>query len=135
MISFVSSLAQIGADAVGPLVQWIIGGSAVMFLLNQVLTFYKQHIREQPTPSNTYATKEEMKFAHGRISRERAEINAALAKFETEQEKQREQLDLVITELRKELKEENGGLHERLTDIIQGMGELKGRIDQALKNL
>ena len=133
MFAFISHLAQIGADAVGPLVQWIIGGSGAMFLLNQALTFYKEHIREQPTPSNTYATKEEMKYAHGRITRERAEINAALAKFETEQLRREEEIDKIITAVRTELKAENGGLHSRFTERLGLVREMKGRMESVLE--
>lgn len=53
-------LAQLSLESVPVLIQFIVGGSATVFLINQVLTFYKDHMREQPTPANTYATKNEL---------------------------------------------------------------------------
>ncbi|HSI08820.1 MAG TPA: hypothetical protein VK985_09515 [Rariglobus sp.] len=75
-------LAQVTADQIHPLVQFIIGGSAAVFLLNQAITFWKEHMREKPVPGETYATKEEMRQAHGRMNRERDEANGKIAAAE-----------------------------------------------------
>lgn len=53
-------IAQLSLDTIPSFVVFIVGGSATIFLINQVLTFYKAHIKEQPTPANTYATKVEL---------------------------------------------------------------------------
>lgn len=71
-------LAQLTTEALPSFVTFVIGGSASVFLLNQVLTFYKSHMKEQPTPANTYATKDELRQAHGRMDREKREFDAAI---------------------------------------------------------
>lgn len=53
------TLAQVDLSSVPSLVVVIIGGSGVLFLLNQALTFWKEHMREKPAPADTYATKAE----------------------------------------------------------------------------
>ena len=52
-------LAQIPTEALGPVVPWLAGASICVFLANQALTFFKDHIREKPTPADTYATRAE----------------------------------------------------------------------------
>lgn len=52
-------LAQLTPDMLGPVVPWLLGASGVMLLLNQALSFFKDHIREKPTPADTYATRAE----------------------------------------------------------------------------
>lgn len=96
-------LAQLSLETIPSLVVFVVGGSATIFLINQVLTFYKQHMKEQPTPANTYATKEEMKFAHGRISREREEINREIARLGEEQKALRLVLDSEIKDLNRRI--------------------------------
>ncbi len=93
-------IAQVTADMLGPIVPWIAGASLTLFLLNQALTFYKEHIREQPTPSNTYATKEEMRQAHGRMNREKEERDREIRDLKATDEALREKLDREIKDLR-----------------------------------
>lgn len=82
----IPALAQVSADQIHPLVQFIIGGSAAVFLLNQAITFWKEHMREKPIPGETYATlaavKEMDRQAHGRMNRERDAAANALAAAE-----------------------------------------------------
>lgn len=80
----IALLAQITPDQIHPLVQVIIGGSAAIFLLNQAITFWKEHMREQPSPANTYATKEELRQAHGRMNREKEERDEEIGLIRTE---------------------------------------------------
>jgi phytoene dehydrogenase-like protein len=53
-------LVQISFEAIPSFVMFAIGGSAALFLINQALTFYKEHMREKPVPAATYATKTEL---------------------------------------------------------------------------
>ncbi len=75
-------LAQLTPEQLGPIGPWLIVASVVLFLVNQALNFYKEHMREQPAPRDTYATKEELRQTHGRISRERDEVNRNVAAAE-----------------------------------------------------
>lgn len=96
-------LAQLSTENIPSLITVLVGGSAAIFLINQVLTFYKTHMKEQPTPANTYATKEEMKHTHGRIGREREEVNLALAALREEQKAMRLVLDTEIKDLNRRI--------------------------------
>ena len=94
-------LAQLSLESMPSLVTFIVGGSAALFLVNQALTFYKEHIRERPTPADTYATKTEL----GRV--------------ET-------QLRESIGELADDLKEEVGaqaGKRKRIYESIEKLGQ------------
>lgn len=92
-------LAQLSADTGSSLMTFLVGGSAALFLINQALTFYKQHIKEQPTPANTYATKDEMKQAHGRMTREKDEFDRQIRELKEEQERLDQKLDNKIDDL------------------------------------
>lgn len=96
-------LAQLSLDSIPSLMTVLIGGSAALFLINQALTFYKEHMKEQPSPANTYATKEEMKHAHGRIGRERDEINREITRLGEEQKAIRMVLDTEIKDLNRRI--------------------------------
>ncbi len=53
-------IAQLTKDNSSSFLIVVAGGSLSIFLINQVLTFYKAHMKEQPAPSATYATKQEL---------------------------------------------------------------------------
>lgn len=145
-------LAQISTDMLGPIAPWLISASAVLFLVNQGITFYKDHFRESPIPADTYATKKELHETHGRISRERKEIDAALTRADAEIKALAEGLqDAVgqirrdgearvsalgahIDDLKKEIKEENSDLHTRITEMLTSFSGFKGRVEEALKH-
>lgn len=103
MLHFLQHLAQISADAVSPLVQWIIGASGAMFLLNQALGFYKSHLREQPAPRDTYATKDELRQAHGRMTREGEALAEVIAELKAEDRRLNERLETEIKDIRDEV--------------------------------
>ncbi|MBA4136754.1 MAG: hypothetical protein C0518_05505 [Opitutus sp.] len=96
-------LAQLSAQAIPSFIVFVVGGSATLFLINQALTFYKSHMKEQPTPATTYATKDEAKNLHGRIAREREEINRELTRIDAEQKALRNTLDLEIKDLNRRI--------------------------------
>ncbi|MBC8010058.1 MAG: hypothetical protein H7067_08175 [Burkholderiales bacterium] len=115
-------LAQISADQLGPLVPWLVGASAMLFLANQALTFWKEHMREKPIPGETYATKDQMREVHGRIKRERDEINRDIAAAAATAAAVRERLDAALGEMSDKLDTNNEAGRER-------EGRINGRID------
>ncbi len=128
-------LAQLSPDMIPPLVQWVIGASAAVFLLNQALDFYKSHIREQPTPSDTYATKKELAEAHGRMKREKGEADAKFAALAAEDIRLREKLDDEIAAIQQQLVANNtaaelrvGKLNDKLDTLIIGLGRVEGEL-------
>lgn len=98
-------LAQISLDTIPALVTFIVGGSAAVLLINQVLTFYKVHIREQPTPSQTYATKIEL----AKVEEKMAQVQGDL----------QESLDDLATDLKTEARSQAGKRKQIYEDIEQ----------------
>lgn len=128
-------LAQISPDLAAPTVQWLVGASAVAFLANQGLSLWKDHFRENPIPADTYATLHQLKEAHGRIGRERAEINVAIAKIEAAQAAAAIRLDAELTALREQLASNNQAgderaekLHNRINTILEAVSEMRGEL-------
>lgn len=118
------TLAQLSADMVPATVAWILGASGTMFLLNQALSFYKEHIREQPTPADTYATKKELHETHGRISRERKEIDAAIARVEAQQKELGAQIDSDLQAIRDQVAGNNEASEQRVERINRRLDDL-----------
>lgn len=129
---FFPPLAQTMPTTVGDWLEnlfWLVGGTTAMVAL------YKMLKGGSPLPqpmvvkgAQEYATAEELRQAHGRISREREEINALLAQ-------QRQQIDDMevtvsrsINDLRKEIKGDTMGVHNRINEVLAAVSELKGRL-------
>ena len=132
-------LAQISADLASPLVQWLVGASAAAFLANQAISLWKDHFRESPIPADTYATLAQLKEAHGRIGRERTEINACLAKIEAAQTTATLRLDAELAALREQLATNNtdgearaAKLHDRINAMLESTSELRGEVRHLL---
>jgi len=132
-------IAQLSPDQIAPLVQWLVGASAAAFLLNQGLSLWKDHFRESPIPADTYATLAQLKEAHGRIGRERSEINTALAKIEAAQAAATIRLDAELCSLRDQLAQNNADgearatkLHDRINAMLESTSELRGEVRSAL---
>ena len=132
-------LAQISADQLGPIVPWLLGASAALFLLNQAITFWKEHMREAPAPADTYATKKELHEAHGRISRERKELDAAIAKAELTQKEASQRLDAELGAIRETLEANNDAgaareqrINGRIDDLRDVVGDMPGRVVELL---
>lgn len=144
------TLAQIPEAAAASLVTWMVGFSAAVFFINQVLTFYKVHIKEQPSPANTYATKAE----HAELSRkvgafatkqEHDELRVRVDGMSTDIRESFERLDKkrsvsiaglhtkveqATAEIRREIKSDMGGVHDRLSTVLSAVSELKGTINR-----
>lgn len=68
----------LGAGEGAELAKWLVGLSASVFLLNQVLTFFKQHMREQPAPASTYVTIPNFEKIEAERKADRQEIKNSL---------------------------------------------------------
>lgn len=127
-------LAQLTADMLGPIVPWVAGASLTVFLLNQALSFFKEHIREQPTPSDTYASKSDHAELKRRVDEISAEIRGGFEKLDHKRSVSiaglHDDLKDAVKDLRTEMKEDITGVHSRLSDIVAAIGELKGRIQK-----
>jgi hypothetical protein len=122
-------LAQISQDQLGPIVPWLVGLSAVLFLANQALTFYNDHMREKPTPSDTYATKKEMTDAHGRMSREKKERDAELDLMREEIAAIR----LQVANNHQAGEDRAAKIHDRINLLLEDNADLPLRVVELLK--
>lgn len=78
--------------------------------------------------SEEFATKEELTQAHGRIGRERNEINSALTKLDEELRGSNERLAGSIDSLRLEFKTDDRGVHNRINEVLAAVSELRGML-------
>ena len=128
------AVAQVSLETLGPIVPWLAGASVAIFLVNQALTFFKVHIREQPTPADTYASKSDHAELKRRVDEISAEIRGGFEKLDHKRSVSiaglHDDLKDAVKELRTEMKEDITGVHSRLSDIVAAIGELKGRIQK-----
>jgi hypothetical protein len=103
-------LAQVDVEMVGPIVPWIAGASLTVFLLNQALCFFKEHIREQPTPSDTYATKPEHAELKERVHHVESLVDA---NYKTLDQKR----SVSVANLHDALKEQTEALNKRIDEV------------------
>lgn len=117
----IPTLAQISPDQVHPLVQFIVGGSAAVFLLNQAITFWKDHMREKPIPGETYATialvKDLDRMAHGRMNRERDAAAAALVAAETRMQAECKRIAEEVAGYNTNAEDRAKRINERIDDL------------------
>jgi hypothetical protein len=118
---------------VHPLVQWLIGLSTAIFMANQILSFYRDHIREKPTASDTYATKKEMAEAHGRMSRERKDIDSALDLLRAEDRSLRAKLEFEIADIGEKIIENGRAGEARVVKLHDRLDELPDKILDLLR--
>jgi hypothetical protein len=119
--------AQLPSELSSPLVSWLLGGSAALFLLNQALTFWKDHMREQPAARDTYATKED----HEALI---AEVDARFEKLNEDRRRNVTELHGKIDDMRREVKSDVHGVHDRITALLASFSEVKGAVTNHLKN-
>lgn len=111
---------------------WLACGALALFLLNQALTFWKEHMREKPIPGETYATKTE----HGELKGRVAAVEDRTEQNFRELDRKRsvsiaglhDDLRDKTDSLRTEMKADNERLNMRITEILSAVGEIKGRI-------
>lgn len=120
----------------GPIVPWIVAASAVMFLLNQGITFWKDHLREQPSPPDTYATKhaleEGLRQAHGRMNRERDDAKAALGAAETRMREELGRLTAEVTGYNTKAEDRASRINGRIDDLSDKVTAAPGQVVEIL---
>jgi len=116
------SLAQLPDPASAASVGWIILSiAAVCVALNAILGFWRDHVKEQPTPSETYATKQQheefKKQMDAELGRERGSrklIHQEVAALQADT---------------KALKTETESQTRQLSDLKKQIGDTAARID------
>jgi hypothetical protein len=129
-------LAQISLDQFGPLVPWLAGASLALFLTNQAITFWKDHMREEPNPSTTYA----LKCDHEELAREfresQARTDERFTAMSSASSQSREKIFVLIREqngqLRAEMNSSMAGVNRRLDTVLENTAELRGEMRAVL---
>lgn len=105
-------LAQLSADLLGPLVTWLIGLSTAIFLANQIVSFWKDHLREKPAPADTYATKSE----HGEL---RERVDRVEEKIEENYKTLDQKRSSSVANLHEAVRELSQQLNARIDEVPQ----------------
>lgn len=126
----ITLLAQLPDPSSAQSVGWI--SLALVCLIigaNQAITFFG-HLREKPVPSDTYATKAEVAELKLRMSTMESRVEENFRELDRKRSVSiaglHAAIDAKTGALREELKQEHRGVHNRLTDVIEKIGELKG---------
>jgi peptidoglycan hydrolase CwlO-like protein len=124
-------LAQLVLESTPALITFLVGGSAALFLVNQALTFYKDHIKETPTPAGTYATLEKLDVELGRergarkqMHQEMTEIQKSITALQTETDSQSND----IGSIKDDIKNFNDRIDAIPQRVITLLRETKGLI-------
>ncbi len=106
----------------GEILTVLLGIAALAVIANTLAELWRNltgKLKEQPPPGQTYIRILDCKETH-------AEINARFLRIE-------ERADERSDALRKEIKTDIGGVHEKINAVISAVGELKGEIKRGLK--
>lgn len=124
--------------------QWLAGLSLAMFLVNQALNFYKAHIREQPSPSGTYATIAQHQLLERSMKQSLGEVDDRFQGFEgkleqaiKDMESRRSQnvarlydkIESSNHDLRRDVHEDIKSIHRRIDPILGLVSKLSGKLD------
>jgi hypothetical protein len=127
-------LAQLSSENSGPFLIVVVGGSAALFLINQALTFWKDHMRERPTPSDTYATKAEHCELKGRVRGVEEKLESNFRALDQKRSVSiaglHDDLRNKTDSIRSEMKEDNLRVHDRITEVLGKVSELKGWVQK-----
>jgi hypothetical protein len=128
------TLAQL-PEVEGPaFLAWLASAALALFLLNQAITFWKEHLREKPIPGETYATKVEHNELRQRLDAVDGKIEANFRELDRKRSVSiaglHDDLTAKTEAIRAEMKHDAEGIHARMSDILGAVHELKGRIQK-----
>lgn len=102
---------------------WVIAMAAVLVIADRAIRFWKDHLREQPSPSATYVTRtscvEQQSAQTKRTDDLRQEMRDLVTRNQTDVD---------------EVKEILGRVHERLDEMETRIGNLPDRVVALLTN-
>ena len=118
-----SSLAQLPDPSSAASVGWIVlSFAAVCLALNQIMSFWSKHVKERPTPSETYATKQQ----HDEF---RKQMDAELGR-ERGSRKMIHQEVAILQADTKSLRTETESQTRQLADLKKQINDTAARIDE-----
>lgn len=75
-----------------------------------------------------FATAEDITQVHGRIAREREEVNKQINQQAAQIQRLEDNLEESIESLRKEIKGDVLGVHNRINEVLAAVSEVRGRL-------
>jgi len=110
-------LGQMPAVSSTELGSWLLCGACVLVILNQGADFWRKNLKEQPTPAKTYVMRTVCKLLHVGVDEKFDEHSARIEKASADTEA-----------LRKEIKSDVKGIHDRIDVILEAVSQLKGKV-------
>jgi hypothetical protein len=114
------AIGQMPAASESEIGRWLLAFAAVAVIANQGITFWKNisgGLKETPPPAQTYVQKTICKLLHIEIDKHHREETERIDKAEENTEA-----------LRREIKDDIRGIHDRINLILCVVGELKGKL-------
>jgi hypothetical protein len=103
----------------GSLETWLVCAAAVIVGVERVLAFWKNHLREQPVPAQTYVTRGDCDKIHGMV-KEAGRV----------QDEKRQGLYRKIEELRLEVKDDMDSLHTKVNNVDRAVAATEATTKQ-----
>lgn len=128
MLLLLAQAAPAGANAWLESFFWLVGGiGGLVFLYRQA--------RGLPQPMQTQtvsgvATQQDIKEVHGRIGRERGEVDAKIRDVSMRVDKLEENQGEALDALRLEMKSDIQGVHNRINEVLSAVSHLRGRVER-----
>lgn len=128
MFPLLAQAAPAGANAWLESFFWLVGGiGGLVFLYRQA--------RGLPQPMQTQAvsgvaTQQDIKEVHGRIGRERSEVDSKIRDVSIRVERIEENQGEAMQELRLEMKGDIKGVHDRINEVLSAVSHLRGRVER-----
>jgi hypothetical protein len=97
-------LAQVPAATGAEIATWLISAAAVLLIMERGFSFWKNHLREEPTPSQTYATRTALSELDARVKENEAYSRARRGEIYKEFSKIREEANEMAAEIYSTLK-------------------------------
>lgn len=114
-------LLQLPAPTPDILVNVALGLGGIMLALERALTFYKMHMREDPAPSKTYATRDEHRKLEASVGELRGQMTDSFEKIRVQLQQDRIELD-------RSNEERASKLHHRIDPLAENLAKLNGHV-------
>jgi hypothetical protein len=110
-------LAQLPTISSGDLGGWLIAAAAVLVIAERGFAFWKNHLREQPPPSQTYMTKTDCHLAHAATKEELKRLADDVEHLKAARSETNNVVAAATENLRREMNESFRRVHQRIDEL------------------
>lgn len=124
-------LAQVAPTGVSAWLEsffWLVGGIGGLIFLYRQARGLPQPMQVQA--AHGVATQQDVKEVHGRISRERQEIDRELSTVRERVDNLEHEQGDSLEKLRLEMKGDIKGVHDRINEVLSAVSHLRGRVER-----